>query len=276
MFNEFDQLLIRLLLSASFLIIPLLCFHLIQKVFLASIERSPNRLMKFYGVLSVPVHEVSHLIACIVFRHKVDKVVLLDFKATNGALGYVQHRYSPTSLWQVVGTFFIGIAPIFGGILATVLSTQLLLSNGEQWLAELMTLDVLYTSEGSLFDQILQVFMVCTRINFNYLMASFSDNVIFTGVWAIFVASIGLYLTPSVEDLKGSLKGFIVIAAVLFSIQLLLHDNINFEYIESVAIVLSSILSLALTASTILLLATRLLFGFHSIISTLSRKLREL
>jgi hypothetical protein len=68
--------------------------------------------------LGTPVHELSHLLMCFVFHHKVDQVKLFQFKADDGTLGYVIHRFNPGSLYQKAGNFFIGIAPIFGGIVA--------------------------------------------------------------------------------------------------------------------------------------------------------------
>jgi len=68
--------------------------------------------------LGTPVHELSHLLMCFVFHHKVDQVKLFQFRTTDGTLGYVIHRFNPGSLYQKAGNFFIGIAPIFGGIAA--------------------------------------------------------------------------------------------------------------------------------------------------------------
>ncbi len=220
--------------------------------------------MRSYGLISVPIHELSHVVACLIFRHRIDRVVLFDFYAKNGALGCVQHSYSSRSLWQVVGNFFIGIAPIFGGILATVLCTSLLVSNGDHWITDLINLEALSPSEGSQLIMYSQFFMKCTVLNFEHLTARFSDNMIMTLVWGGLVATIGLYLTPSVEDLKGSFKGFIVLTLVLFLLQLVIHEKIDFEFIERSSVVLSSILSLALTASVCLLLVTRLLLGVYS------------
>jgi hypothetical protein len=72
--------------------------------------------------LGTPVHELSHLLMCFVFHHKVDQVKFLQLKSEDGTLGYVIHRFNPGSLYQKAGNFFIGIAPIFGGIV-TIFAT---------------------------------------------------------------------------------------------------------------------------------------------------------
>ena len=68
------------------------------------------------AIIGVPIHEISHAIICILFRHKITKLVLVQKRDENGVLGYVNHAYNPNSVYQQTGNFFIGIAPIFGGI----------------------------------------------------------------------------------------------------------------------------------------------------------------
>jgi hypothetical protein len=68
------------------------------------------------AIIGVPIHEMSHAIFCAVFGHKIKKIVLLQKRDGNGVLGYVSHAYNPNSVYQQAGNFFIGIAPIFGGI----------------------------------------------------------------------------------------------------------------------------------------------------------------
>lgn len=68
------------------------------------------------AIIGVPIHEISHAILCLLFRHKITKLVLVQKRDENGVLGYVNHAYNPNSIYQQTGNFFIGIAPIFGGI----------------------------------------------------------------------------------------------------------------------------------------------------------------
>jgi len=64
--------------------------------------------------LGVPVHELSHLAAAVFFGHRIVAWRLFDPDPVSGTLGYVRHAYSRRSPWQLVGGFFIAIAPLIG------------------------------------------------------------------------------------------------------------------------------------------------------------------
>ncbi|MGE5418223.1 MAG: hypothetical protein ACM3UZ_15905 [Acidobacteriota bacterium] len=82
------------------------------------------------AIVGVPVHELSHAFMCILFGHKIDGIMLLDFSALRGGqAGYVQHSYNPTNPWQAIGTFFISMGPVFGGVLLIWAALQYLIPN---------------------------------------------------------------------------------------------------------------------------------------------------
>ncbi|QJR36547.1 hypothetical protein [Gemmatimonas groenlandica] len=80
-----------------------------------------------FGLLGTIVHEGSHVIACVLFRHRVHRVKWFDAQATDGALGSVEHSYDPTSAYQRVGTVVIGIAPLVVGAVVILFAAQRLL-----------------------------------------------------------------------------------------------------------------------------------------------------
>jgi hypothetical protein len=87
-------------------------------------ERTSGRVIAHYlgwkgvlltGWIGVPVHELSHLFAARLFGHRIIAWKLFDPDPASGTLGYVRHAYSRRSLWQILGTFFVGIAPLIVG-----------------------------------------------------------------------------------------------------------------------------------------------------------------
>jgi hypothetical protein len=80
-----------------------------------------------FGLPGTIVHEGSHVIACLLFRHRVDRVKWFDPQATDGALGSVEHSYDASSAYQRVGTIVIGIAPLLAGAAVLLIAARLLL-----------------------------------------------------------------------------------------------------------------------------------------------------
>ena len=76
----------------------------------------------YFGFLGIIIHELSHLVLALIFRHGIQSVRLLkrphlhpeNETADDLALGYVNHTWNRHSLYQVIGNLFIGVAPIFG------------------------------------------------------------------------------------------------------------------------------------------------------------------
>ncbi|WP_048000328.1 hypothetical protein [Lactiplantibacillus herbarum] len=88
----------------------------------------------YCGFLGIMIHELSHLVIALLFRHRISSfrlVKLPHLKAKNGdepdlALGYVYHVWNHRSPYQLIGNFFIGMAPIFGCTAVLLVLDQLL------------------------------------------------------------------------------------------------------------------------------------------------------
>ena len=79
------------------------------------------------GFIGTPIHELSHALMCVVFRHKIDEIKLFQVDDENGVLGYVRHSYNQKSIYQRVGNYFISVAPIVCGTAVLFLLIKLLL-----------------------------------------------------------------------------------------------------------------------------------------------------
>ena len=97
-----------------------------------------RRLQLFlFGLPGTVVHEGSHVIACLLFGHRVQRVKWFDPQATDGALGSVEHSYDPSSAYQRVGTIVIGLAPLLVGAGVILVAARLLLGVPVTRLADL-------------------------------------------------------------------------------------------------------------------------------------------
>ncbi len=78
------------------------------------------------GWLGTPIHEGSHVLACWLFGHRVDRVAWFRPDPVTGGLGYVQHSYDRRNAFQEIGNLFIAVAPLLGAGVATLLLMKLL------------------------------------------------------------------------------------------------------------------------------------------------------
>jgi hypothetical protein len=80
--------------------------------------RWPTLGIYLFGWIGVPVHEFCHAFFCRVFFHQIQSIKWFDPKGSGGSQGSVTHTYQPWNIYQRVGHFFIGLAPV---LLAPVL-----------------------------------------------------------------------------------------------------------------------------------------------------------
>lgn len=103
-------------------------FYLISIIFLLSLISlinnlsmklqfaSGGRLMIYlFGIIGVTIHEFSHYLFCIIFRHKVHEARFFAPNWQTGQLGYVKHSYNRNSLYQSIGQVFVSLAPMIVG-----------------------------------------------------------------------------------------------------------------------------------------------------------------
>ena len=111
---------------------PILLAAMLQPVVLRS-ERCVERLVGVrtrwvaVGWIATSLHELGHAAFALLFGHDVTRVKWFDFRAADGTLGQVEHRYDPTSPYQRAGRFFIGLGPVIVGALVLALAARFLL-----------------------------------------------------------------------------------------------------------------------------------------------------
>ena len=163
------------------------------------------------GFIGTPIHELAHAAMCLVFFHKIEEMKLFQI-GDDGTLGYVNHSYNPRNLYQRVGNYFIGIAPIILGGVVLLL--------GMKYLMPTMFLD---------FEEYVEDFVKLQKDGFGFEWFAYAlvvlkgmfvalINGIGHGYWYIFfilALCIAIHMNLSGADIKGSLSALPILIAIL-------------------------------------------------------------
>lgn len=165
------------------------------------------------GWLGTPIHELSHVLACYLFRHRVDEVVFFEPDRESRRLGYVKHSYRHGNWFERLGNVFIGIAPLVGG--SAVLTLLL-------WLFYPQAIQAGY--QVSVRPENLEgIFKQVGTMTAAIGSELFQPNQLLTIRFWLFlylVLCVGSHMAPSRSDYQGAARGAMV--AVIFGLALTL------------------------------------------------------
>jgi hypothetical protein len=169
-----------------------------------------------FGWLGTIIHELGHALFCIIFRHKITEMKLFDPDPETGTLGYVQHTYESSSLYQMAGNFFIGIGPILLGSGLIYLLLYLLLGLNPFKFAVNTGLPSLDIYSWSVFINLLQNLRtsLTTLVSGIYSLTNFASWQLYVFIYLTFTIGSSIILSPS--DFKGTFKGLSIILPVIF------------------------------------------------------------
>jgi len=194
------------------------------------------------GIIGTPIHELSHAFFCVLFGHKIIAIKLFQIDETSGCLGFVNHQYNKRNIYQVIGNFFIGIAPIIGGSCVIILLFWLLVP---EVFADIVTTNTVLLSGQGLAD-----YFKCIETD---LAAFFSE--MSSPLWWLFVfisGFISLHMTLSKADIKSSWLGGIIFLLVLLIVNIIIScANLKYAVIFHIGfenILIFLIISLIISA----------------------------
>jgi hypothetical protein len=168
-----------------------------------------------FGWLGTIVHELGHAVFCLIFGHKITAMKLFDPEPETGTLGYVEHSYNPANLYQSVGNFFIGISPILLGVAIIYLLSYFLLNINPFGLSNN------FSPQSNIYtwDAFMKIMQTVWSSSVHLLQDVFSWHNLST--WQLYAFTyltfaIGSSIRLSPPDIKGALKGFVVILVLIF------------------------------------------------------------
>lgn len=239
------------ILSSNFGVVLalIILLYVIQRITSGIIQSSFKRGGYYLSAcFGVAIHELSHAAMCLVFGHKINKIVLFKPDAS-GTLGYVEHTYNTRNVYHQLGNFFIGMAPLLGGPLAIIAITMLCLPNGQSIVDFLFSAGTDLQSVNNL-SSLMALLQYQIQGLFELLPASYEDNTLGFCIWLYLSSSIALHLSPSPVDLKGSIFGGLLLLVVLVCLPLIMDLDTLYASISSILIPLSTILILCIALAT--------------------------
>jgi hypothetical protein len=141
---------------------------------------------------------------CLLFRHRIHRIVLFHPDPKTGTLGFVEHSWDRRNPWAVVGSFFVGIAPLLGGA-AVMLGLGRLLVPGVFTVPDLP----LPAGPGDTAGWTALGSGLAASVGTS-LRALFSPENLGSGrLWLFLYLAlcVGSHVSPSPQDLRGSVWG---------------------------------------------------------------------
>ena len=260
-----EQLLILTSHLTLFLVLISILFLLQRSVFSVSTRLFDGRIIYLSAWICTPIHELSHAFFCLLFGHKIQKIVLFN-PDKRGTLGYVNHSYNNHNLWQVMGNFFIGIAPLFGGLFTLYLLTYCLLENAAS-LFQLFKFAISTESTEPLISQLLTL-----AIRFiDIIQQAYFISPVKVFVWVYGCAAVSLHLSPSREDLKGAWIGFSIFLLLCLSV-MIINEWLGWEWFSHLKILINSASILYVIGIILASLLLFILFVLTGLLSIFTRK----
>ncbi|MUJ20398.1 hypothetical protein [Aliivibrio fischeri] len=176
-------------------------------------------------------------------------------------LGYVQHTYNPASYYQSLGQFFIGLAPIVGGLLSVDLITELLFPQID--IKEIIKAIELNLSSSESVLSALKGLLISIQLMKGHYIELLSNNPPRFFLWFFLVSSILSHLTPSPADFIGVRIGLIyfvgiVILACLVGINAVIYE-LTLELVYYVTAVFINFFPFVILHNVVLIMVGKIL-----------------
>lgn len=221
-----------------------------------------------FGWLGTSVHELGHALFAVLFRHKINDIVLFSPNSEGGSLGHVNHSYDKKSIYQNIGNFFIGIGPIILGSLILLLLTYLLYQFNLAKVSISINIEsfIHFANFKALAIQLWHsIYQYIQYVLFGEQRTWWRLTLLCYCLYAV-----GSSITLSPSDLKSALKGFLyfVIVLILFNLLTIWIGNYTqsfFFKVSSYFSVLYFLLILSMVVNLLFITILLILYAIKSV-----------
>lgn len=210
-------------LILGFLIIQGLIIGYLEKISMKNIYSSVGYTGILVTALGVCLHETSHLLMAKLFGFKIKAVKLFRpiQGAKDGVLGYVSYSYNQKNIFHKIGLFFVGFAPILGGIFGLLLCIIIFLPNVFNNISSQIDIILAYNNIFSLNFFQNQIALSFSLFKNLFTLGNFKSITFW--IFLLLAISISSHTALSMEDLKGSIKGIKSIVICLFILNVIFY-----------------------------------------------------
>ncbi len=228
-------------LTGSIIIVGFMLSGIKQKTILNINSSIGTKGINATGMIGVPIHELSHLIAAKIFFHKVKSIKLFQKMDDEGTLGYVNHEYDKHNPYHQIGNFWIGIAPIIGGTFVIIVMMYFMNNTMFQEYFNLFVQPV-----STVNDQLVGMTIISYAKTTLKMFSAENLKDIKVIIFCLISMCVALHMSLSKADMKSSINGLICIFA---GIVLLNIFKLKYELIFNIYhynLILTEILGLSL------------------------------
>lgn len=181
-----------------------------------------------FGWLGTTIHEIGHALAALLFGHRIVQFRPFMPDARSGRVGQVISGYNSNSIYQQIGLFFIGIAPILFG--TSMIFVALLILFQREMIELIGSVPPLTDSssvQSSPAALLYQILAYCTAIlAFIFSPAHFADWRFYLFLYLTFAIGSSIHLSE--PDIKAAAKGFtaLVVLVLVFNLITLWQSEI--------------------------------------------------
>jgi len=158
----------------------------------------------FTAWIGTPIHEIGHALFAAFFHHKITHISFFKPNRETGGLGHVDHAYNPKSMYQSVGNFFIGAAPMIFGSFVLAMLLIFLVPNGRDSITPLSEQHkTIAAFVYSVQETIKHIFMPQHLRTWQFWLFLYLSFCVVS------------HIAPSKQDRKGMWRGFIWVIVLL-------------------------------------------------------------